>query len=158
MIEKIISGGQTGADEAGLHAAFELGIKTGGSAPKGWRITHPDGTDGSNPQLGSVFGLVEHTHRNYQKRTIQNVLDSDGTALFGYTDSPGAKLALRTCIEHRKPYIINPSSQKLADWVNNYTIKILNVAGNRQSDLNPDIYQNTYQVVYNALKLLLVSK
>lgn len=158
MIEKIISGGQTGADEAGLQAAFNLGLKTGGTAPKGWRITQRDGTDGKNLQLENIFGLIESKHRNYQKRTIQNVLDSDGTALFGYIDSPGAKLVLRTCDKHQKPCITNPSSKELVDWINNRSVKILNIAGNRASDLNPEIYQNTYQVVYNALKILLSLK
>lgn len=36
MIEKIVSGGQTGADQGGLEAAEELGIPTGGWAPAGY--------------------------------------------------------------------------------------------------------------------------
>jgi hypothetical protein len=55
MIEKLISGGQTGADRAGLEAAKALGIATGGTAPKGWRIENPDGTSGSDPSLAE-FG------------------------------------------------------------------------------------------------------
>ena len=35
MIKKIISGGQTGADQAGLDVAIELGIPHGGWIPKG---------------------------------------------------------------------------------------------------------------------------
>ncbi len=35
MIEKIISGGQTGGDRAGLDVAIELGIPHGGLIPKG---------------------------------------------------------------------------------------------------------------------------
>ena len=35
MIEKIISGGQTGADRAALDVAIELGIPHGGWIPKG---------------------------------------------------------------------------------------------------------------------------
>jgi len=35
MIEKIISGGQTGVDRAALDAAIELGIPPGGWVPKG---------------------------------------------------------------------------------------------------------------------------
>ena len=42
MIEKIISGGQSGADQAALDAAIKLGISHGGWIPKG-RITE-DGT------------------------------------------------------------------------------------------------------------------
>ena len=36
MIERVISGGQTGADQAGLAVAKRLGIPTGGCMPKGW--------------------------------------------------------------------------------------------------------------------------
>jgi hypothetical protein len=35
MSKKIISGGQTGADQAGLDVAIELGIPHGGWIPKG---------------------------------------------------------------------------------------------------------------------------
>jgi len=38
MISKIISGGQTGADQAALDAAIKLGIPHGGWIPKG-RLT-----------------------------------------------------------------------------------------------------------------------
>ncbi|HLZ07124.1 MAG TPA: putative molybdenum carrier protein, partial [Chloroflexota bacterium] len=34
-VEKVISGGQTGADRGGLEAAIELGIPHGGFCPKG---------------------------------------------------------------------------------------------------------------------------
>jgi hypothetical protein len=33
--ERVISGGQTGADRGGLDAALELGIACGGCCPKG---------------------------------------------------------------------------------------------------------------------------
>lgn len=155
MVDKVISGGQTGADEAGLKAAYDLGIKTGGTAPKGWRICYADGSEGANPKLGTMFGLVEHPCRNFQKRTIQNVRDADATVLFGYTDSPGAKLTLRSCVHYDKPYIINPSVAELRGWLDKYDVKILNVAGNRASDLNPDIYEKTYKTLYEALKLVL---
>ena len=53
MVRKCISGGQTGADFAGLEAARICGILTVGTAPKGFRTL-----DGSNPDLGSVYGLI----------------------------------------------------------------------------------------------------
>ena len=34
---KIVSGGQTGVDQAALLAAMDLGLDWGGWAPKGWR-------------------------------------------------------------------------------------------------------------------------
>lgn len=35
MIEEIVSGGQTGVDQAALYIATEIGIKVGGWCPKG---------------------------------------------------------------------------------------------------------------------------
>ena len=35
MIEKIVSGGQTGVDQASLRIATEMGISVGGWCPKG---------------------------------------------------------------------------------------------------------------------------
>ena len=142
-LKAIYSGGQTGADYAGLVAARDLGIPTGGTAPKGWRICNFDGTDGTNPSLAD-FGLVEHESREYKPRTIQNVKDSDGTVWFGYQFSPGGILTIGTCKRLRKPVIINPLSDELLNWLTENDIKILNVSGNRLSKDNPTIYNDVY--------------
>ncbi len=44
-IEQVISGGQTGADEAGAKAAYFLGIKTTIRSPKGWKFRDENGQD-----------------------------------------------------------------------------------------------------------------
>jgi hypothetical protein len=44
-IRSIVSGGQTGADEAGILAAKALGIPAEVHAPKGWLMRGPDGKD-----------------------------------------------------------------------------------------------------------------
>jgi hypothetical protein len=149
VIEKIISGGQTGADVAGLDAARLAGIPTGGTAPKGWRVCLEDGSDGTNPELES-FGLIEHESSEYPPRTIQNVKNSDGTVWFGYTDSPGGKLTIGTCTKLEKPYLINPSAEDLKTWTEENNIKVLNVAGNRKSADNPEIYDYAFTTIYNA--------
>jgi hypothetical protein len=59
MLEKVVSGGQTGADQGGLRAARLAGIPTGGWAPKGWLVESSDGNrDVAAPWLGPLFGLV----------------------------------------------------------------------------------------------------
>lgn len=150
-LKKIISGGQTGADLAGLHAATALGIKTGGTAPKGYRICLEDGRDGSNSAL-ATFGLVEHSSREYSPRTKQNVADSDGTVWFGYQYSPGGKLTLSTAEKLGKPAIVNPTSEQLKSWLTINQIKVLNVSGNRKSSDNPTIFEDTYNCLIEALK------
>jgi hypothetical protein len=149
MIKRIVSGGQTGADSAGLHAARSLGIETGGIAPKGWRICNPDGSDGSDPSLAE-FGLTEHSSRDYPPRTIANVQNSDGTVWFGYEKSNGGKLTLSTAKRLGKPAIVNPSPEQLRKWVEENKIETLNVAGNRESDFNPTIASDTYLTIVSA--------
>jgi Circularly permutated YpsA SLOG family len=72
---KIVSGGQTGADQAGLRAARAAGIETGGWAPKGW-----DTEDGPAPWLED-FGLIECPVTGYPARTEANGLKPFGTEL-----------------------------------------------------------------------------
>ena len=141
--EKFISGGQTGADQAGLFAARTLGIETGGWIPKGWLVQTPEGKDISNPSL-EEFGLKEHHSSRYSDRTKQNVLDADATVWFGYKDSAGGRLTIATAREHSKPYIINPTPEELRAFVKNLNVRVLNVAGNRISSYNPTIYETTY--------------
>ena len=73
---KVISGGQTGADQAGLVVARRFGIPTAGWMPRGWKTSAEP-----NPHLGREYGLREHTG-DYAERTAANVRDSDGTIRF----------------------------------------------------------------------------
>lgn len=71
---KIVSGGQTGVDRAGLAAAMSFGIPTGGWAPKG-RIAE----DGVVPE--GFYSLREYPRGGYRARTRANVEDSDATLI-----------------------------------------------------------------------------
>ena len=98
MIIKIISGGQTGADQAALDAAIELGIPHGGWIPKG-RLTEA----GSLPDS---YQLVEMPTKDYLRRTRQNVLDSDGTVTFSHGDlKGGSKRTADFATELHKPFL-----------------------------------------------------
>lgn len=147
MITKIISGGQTGADIAGLVAGKELGLQTGGTAPAGYRTEN-----GSNPEL-IKYGVIEHKSSNYQPRTVENVRNSNGTVVFGDHTSPGCKLTINTCIKLKKPYIINPSKLQLIDWINKKFITVVNIAGNRESS-RPGLFER----VKNFLIMVLTSE
>ena len=50
LVWKVISGGQTGADHAGLRAAKDSGINTGGTAPRNFMTE-----EGSKPELEIEF-------------------------------------------------------------------------------------------------------
>lgn len=127
-LKKIISGGQTGADRTGLECAKELGIPTGGMAPRGYLTeTGPD------PSLKD-FGLVEHFDTSYVPRTRQNAHDGDVTVWFGKVGSPGYYCTRKACKDHGKDYVENPPDLLLlADMY-----EIINIAGNRKSK-NPGV-------------------
>lgn len=144
MIVKIISGGQTGADRGGLEAGKELGILTGGTAPKGYR------TENGSDLFLKELGLVEHTSSSYPPRTVDNVRNSDGTIIFGNINSPGCKLTISTCIKFKKPYIINPTEQDFRNWIDKKFIRILNVAGNRENT-NSGIQERVKQFLISSL-------
>ncbi|NMF60744.1 YpsA SLOG family protein [Pseudanabaena yagii] len=141
----IISGGQTGADWGGLLAAADVGIAIGGLAPKGY-LTEL----GANLELAK-FGLVESDSADYEVRTVHNVLAADATVIFAdHIDSDGTKLTIATCIKYQKPYLINPNALTLHDWLLEQQIKVLNVAGNRES-IAQGISDRTRQIVRDAL-------
>jgi hypothetical protein len=133
---KVISGGQTGADLAGLDAAFAFRIRTGGWIPRGFRTEL-----GSKPEYGPKYGLIEVDSDRYDERTEQNLIYSDGTVIFKWTSSPGSNLTKRLAKQIGKPFLelahmdwaITPDSDKITKFLYDNNIKILNIAGNRES-------------------------
>ena len=79
MLGGVISGGQTGVDQAALRAARALGIPTGGWAPRG-RATE----DGPAPWLADL-GPAECAWPGYPPRAKADARDSDGTPWIGPT-------------------------------------------------------------------------
>jgi len=133
MLKKIISGGQTGADQGGLEAAVELGIETGGKAPLGFKTEQ-----GPMPSLGSQYGLEELASHEYPPRTRYNIVDSDGTIIFGRLSEPGSRLTHRMCKESKKPFLLLEELDEnglylVRTFIKMYKIQTLNVAGNRES-------------------------
>jgi hypothetical protein len=141
---KIISGGQTGADRTALEVARELGIPTGGYAPKHWMTE-----DGRDPTL-KEFGLIECRVPGYPIRTVLNVDESHGTVWFGKNDSAGYVCTKSAVDKHRKPWIENPTADELRYWLDVQGILELNVAGNRRSR-NPGVVQQVREVLTAAL-------
>ncbi len=107
MIKKIISGGQTGADQAGLDAAIKLDIPHGGWIPKG-RLTE-------NSPLPDKYQLDEMPTISYIDRTEQNVVDSDGTLIVSHGKlTGGSKLTRELAMENGQTWLhidLNRTSQ-----------------------------------------------
>ena len=142
-LKKIISGGQTGADRAGLEAGRRLGYSTGGTVPKGFRTAK--GADLSLKQ----FGVIEHHSSKYPARTIENACNSDGTVWFGNEETPGGKLTLATARRAGKPLIVNPTAPELRQWIIEKGIQTLNVAGDREEN-DPGIQARVVRVLSEA--------
>ena len=131
MLERVISGGQTGVDQSALRAATAAGIPTGGTPPHGWATE-----DGPAPEL-DVFGLVECDEPGYPARTRANVRVADGTLWIGDPSSPGGRLTIGTARQLGRPLlVVEAGTTTPADvraWIVEAGIRILNVAGNRES-------------------------
>lgn len=117
-------------DRYGIEEAKKAGIPTGGTAAKGWRTEN-----GPDPSLAD-FGLVEAIKAGYPYRTRQNVIDSDGTVLFGDMHSIGSAETVGYCIRKGKPHIENPTPEGLIAFILKYRVGVLNVAGNRGSKVS----------------------
>lgn len=140
---KIISGGQTGVDQGALDFALDHHFACGGYCPKGRKS-----------ELGVIpykYPLIEIESEEYIDRTRKNVEESDGTLIIKDQEDlkEGVNETIQFCDQFSKPFlIINVNSTinvgyNFRRWMIENKIKILNVAGNRQSE-SPDICGRTY--------------
>ena len=143
-LTKIISGGQTGADEGGLLAGKALGLATGGMMPQGWRTELRP-----RPEYAQMYGMVESNSPDYKPRTLVNIRQSNGTVVFGDVTSAGSRLTVATCKAMGKPYMVNPTPAGLRQFIELNKIQTLNVAGNRESK-NIGIRRLVYDTIMGA--------
>ena len=135
MLKKVISGGQTGADIAGLKAAKLRGLETGGTMTKGWKTLK-----GPKPEYEEMYGMEESDTFDYPTRTRDNVESSHGTVRFA-TDfwSPGEICTKKAIDFYGRPYYDVLADENAWDllpevvgWIKRNKIEILNVAGNTE--------------------------
>ena len=179
---RIHSGGQTGADLAGLWVAKTMGIPTGGLAPEGYKTLI-----GNKPALKELFGL--RALGDYRIRTVQNVKDADLTLIFAKNmNSPGTVLTKNSCMKLVKQSFsipdnrhegetlrqywgsINPTEdERQVVFINalNYLLKkaehqsriglddyfIINIAGNATKKSIPEIFDFTFVSLWYMLML-----
>ena len=128
-----ISGGQTGADRAGLDAAYRLRIPTAGYVPKGF-ITE-NGPDFTLKR----YNVTEHDSDKYPPRTRANIKAADITIIMSpERQSRGTKLALEACVEFDKPHLILTSLDQddlrsALTFFHFFPHRVINIAGNRES-------------------------
>jgi hypothetical protein len=147
MLNKIISGGQTGADRAALDFAIKHKIPHGGWVPKG-RIAE----DGP---LHKKYKLTEMPTDSYQARTEQNVIGADGTVIISHGKlTRGSAYTLKMAKQHEKPcihidlkeYAVLPAALEILTWIGANNINVMNVAGPRASK-DPKIYESVKEVL-----------
>lgn len=83
MTFTIISGDQTGPDQAALKAAIDIGFAHGGTCPTGRKDEY------NRPIPKEFSNLVEEGNfTDYQEscnaRTVKNIIDSDGTLIIAH--------------------------------------------------------------------------
>jgi hypothetical protein len=150
MAVTIYSGGQTGVDRGALDAALDHGCCCGGWCPAG-RLAE----DGPLPAKYPLVPL----QGGYLERTLQNVLDTEGTFIIYFSELEGGTAQTwQACRRYRKPYRlvdgdkvpVAAATVQLREFVVAKGIRRLNIAGPRQSR-KPQAYQYAYQVVSRFL-------
>ena len=152
MLKKIMSGGQTGADQAALDVAIKLNIPHGGWIPKGRKTE-----EGALPEK---YQLQEMSTISYPMRTEQNIIDSDGTLVFSHGKLiGGSRLTRDLAAKKNRPYLhvdLNQNSvvytvRLIQQWLHDSGINTLNVAGPRASG-DPEIYDGVVKVLEMVFK------
>ena len=138
IISEIISGGQTGADRAGLDWAIANRVSHGGWCPEG-RLSE----EGPIPDR---YLLTETPGEGYTLRTDWNVRDSDATVIFSIAPQLRGGSALtrdfakkwhRPCLHLSQMKTKHPD-KALVEFVESNFVQKLNIAGPRDSS-EPEI-------------------
>ena len=157
MLKKVISGGQTSADQAALDAAIKLGIDHGGWIPRG--RTTETGT------LHENYNLREMPTDDYSKCIEQNVKDSKGTLIIFYGKLTGDLYrAERETLKHKHQLLGVDLNQTIAfhaaslvnDWIQLRYIDVLYVVGPGAA-ANPHAGKHTKLMLERALILDLMN-
>ncbi len=137
MLEKVISGGQTGVDQAALDAAVQAGLACGGWCPKDrWSEAGP---------IDHRYPLTETPSADPARRTDFNVRDGDGTLIIADTPLTGGTALTRRLAQRRgRPcLVVDPrdgsAPKAIRRWLTEHDIRTLNVAGPPESS-HPGIH------------------
>ncbi len=149
MIEKLVSGGQTGVDRGALDAAQSAEIECGGWCPKG-----RSAEDGA---IDPRYPLDETPSKDAAQRTEWNVRDSDGSLiLVGEKTVGGTAHTLRVAERLGRPCRVveldgEVDPDAIRRWIRDHHIRVLNVAGPRESE-RPGSYAASQSIVSALLE------
>jgi hypothetical protein len=134
----VISGGQTGVDQAVLRAAADCGLQRGGWCPPGRACE-----DGVIP---AEFPLTETPADRAagapdvprSMRTEWNVRDADATLVLQPASirgsDAGTQWTLECAARHGRPLLVRDPAdagavREVAEWIERHAVRVLNVAG-----------------------------
>lgn len=153
MIEKIISAGQPGVEQAALDMAIKLGIARGGWIPERHKTEI----------LTDIYRL-QVSQGNYSQTTEMNVRDSDGTLIISAGKLTGSSaLSRRLAEKHGCPMLYTDlnltiafqAAEKISSWISDHNIKILNITG-AESLENIDVYKTAADILETAFQISLL--
>jgi predicted Rossmann-fold nucleotide-binding protein len=149
MLERIVTGGQTGVDRAALDVALALGIPVGGWCPRGRRAE-----DGRIPRR---YLLRETPSDRYAQRTAWNVRDSDATLILTIGElTRGTAFTHRMTSAMQRPvYVVDFARTRAISpvrrWLQRHNVQTLNIAGPRSST-SPEIYDLAVRFLERLLR------
>jgi len=152
VLSKVISGGQTGVDQAALRAARDCGLEIGGWCPPG--RTCEAGVIPAEFQLEETEQdrSLDAPEVPRSQRTEWNVRDSDATLVIAPADErrhdPGSDWTLKCASRYARPLLVcdpfDPSTaSKIREWLDAIPISTLNVAGSSER-ASPGIGDRAY--------------
>lgn len=162
MIREIISGGQFGADIAGLLAAKELGMERTGNI-------HNDKAHKRRVKRAGAACRIVSSYKDVaglKARTEYNVINSNATILFttlNKSSSPGSRLTKRLAedvykkpffhfiIEHYTAGTKKDNIKKAIKFLLENDPEILNIAGNRNNEKFEDEVKDIVIIIVKAV-------
>ncbi len=151
MIKKIVSGGQTGVDQAALDAAIASNVDYGGWLPAGRRT--------ENGPLSSRYAMQEMTSGTYPDRTRKNVIDSDATLIISHGPLTGGSALTANIAKGKGKAVLHIDLARFSlkealfithGWLGENAPAVLNIAGPRASS-DDSIYDAAFVFVTEVL-------
>jgi len=148
VLEKIVSGGQSGVDRAALDAARAAGLACGGWCPRDrWAEDGP---------IAVCYPLTETPQRDPAQRTAWNVRDADATLVLTRGSPRGGTAFTVQCARAagRPCRVVDLESGAdaalIARWIEHSGARVLNVAGPRESQA-PGIHADALALLGEVL-------